>query len=87
MAATTADAGVRIVNAIGQAIGVTFLALGSAIAIAFAAAAALTVGCMVAVVALASRLWPRRRPIAEAVVLDARKTPSGWVVESAARGG
>ncbi len=87
MAATTADAGIRIANAIAQAIGVVFLAIGSAIAIAFAAGAALTVACMVAVVALASRLWPKRRPRAEAVVLEARKTPSGWVVESAARGG
>ena len=43
MAATTADAGIRIANAIAQAIGVVFLAIGSAIAIAFAAGAALTV--------------------------------------------
>lgn len=87
MAATATDAGLRLVNAFGQAAGVAFLALGSAIAITFAAAAALTVGCMVAIVALASRLWPKQRPGPEALVLDARKTPSGWVVESAARGG
>jgi hypothetical protein len=87
MAATTVDVSARIVNAIIQAIGVAFLALGSAIAIVFAAAAALTVGCMVAIVALAGRLWPKRRSPPEAVVLEARKTPTGWVVESAARGG
>jgi hypothetical protein len=87
MVATTADASGKIGPAIGRAIGVAFLAIGSAIALAFAAAAALTVGCMVAVVALAGRLWPKRQRAPESAVLEARKTPSGWVVESPARGG
>jgi hypothetical protein len=85
MAATTA--GARLVNVIGQALGVAFLAVGSALAIAFAAAAALVVGVMVASVALMSRIWPRRQMATEAIVLEARKTPIGWVVESPARGG
>jgi hypothetical protein len=42
---------------------------------------------MIAGAALAIRFWPRRTPKTQGAdgILEARRTPSGWVVETAAR--
>ncbi len=82
----TADFGSTALSAFGRAAGLLALAVGSALALVFAFAAALVVGLMIAGAALAMRLMPRRkRPTSGPEVLDARRTPTGWVVETATR--
>lgn len=86
MTANAADFGAAALGALLRAIGLVALAIGIAFALVFAFAAALVVGLMVAGAALAMRLWPRRRASARAGgVLEARRTPSGWVVEPGAQ--
>lgn len=81
MTANAADFGSTAVGAILRAFGLAALALGAVLALVFAFAAALVVSVMVAGAALAMRLWPRRL-IAGSSMLEARRTPSGWVVEN-----
>jgi len=83
----TADFGSTALSAFGRAVGVLALAVGSALALMFAFAAALVVGLMIAGAALAIRFMPRRKKAAASgpEVLDARRTPTGWVVETATR--
>lgn len=83
----TADFGSTALSAFWRAAGLVALAVGSALALIFAFAAALVVGLMIAGAALAMRLTPRRRKAASTgpEVLDARRTPTGWVVETATR--
>ncbi|MGD9815340.1 MAG: hypothetical protein AB7Q23_10775 [Hyphomonadaceae bacterium] len=87
MTANAADFGSSAVSAFMRAAGLVVLAIGGALALMFAFAAALVIGVMIAGAALAMRLWPRRRAAgqAESGVLEARRTPSGWVVETAAK--
>lgn len=86
MTANDADFGSAALAAFARAAGLLALAIGAAFALAFAFAAALVVGIMVAGAALAMRLWPRRRAeTADPDVLEARRTPTGWVVETAAK--
>lgn len=79
------DAGASVLNALVRALGVVALAVGAALALAFAFAAAAVVGLMVAGASLAMQLWPRREQAGGAQVLEARRTPSGWVVETSSR--
>lgn len=79
MTANAADFGSTAFGAVLRALGLAALALGAVMALVFAFAAALVVSTMVAGAALAMRLWPKR-PSSERT-LDARHTPSGWVVE------
>ena len=87
MTANAADFGSAALSAFARAAGLVALAVGTALAFVFAFAAALIVGVMIAGAALAMRIWPR--PPASAangpVVLDAHRTPAGWVVETAAK--
>jgi hypothetical protein len=88
MTANAADFGSTALSAFARAAGLLVLAIGAALAFAFAFAAALVVGVMIAGAALAMRIWPRRKVAAAAtdpVVLDAHRTPEGWVVESTAK--
>jgi hypothetical protein len=86
MTANAADFGSAALSAFARAAGLVALAVGAALALVFAFAAAMIVGVMIAGAALAMRFWPRRKATAEGpVVLDAHRTPSGWVVETAAR--
>jgi hypothetical protein len=86
MTANAADFGSAALAAFARAAGFLALAIGAALALMFAFAAALVVGVMIAGAALAMRLWPRRRTgAAGPEVLDAHRTPQGWVVETAAR--
>lgn len=89
MTANAADFGSAALNAFLRAAGVVALAVGAALALVFAFAAAVIVGLMVAGAALTMRLWPRRRARTPASpdVLEARRTPDGWVVETFARRG
>ena len=80
-----ADFGASTLNAFARAAGVLLLAIGAVLAFAFAFAAMLVVGIMILGAAIAMRLMPRRGEAAGAEVLEARHTPSGWVVEAAAR--
>ena len=84
MTANAADFGSAALSAFLRAAGLVALAVGSALALVFAFAAAVVIGLMVGGAALAMRLWPRRKPAAAASpgVLDARRTPDGWVVET-----
>lgn len=87
MTANTADFGSSALSAFARAAGLVVLAIGAVLALMFAFAAALVVGVMIAGAALAMRIWPRRKAAAPTgpVVLDAHRTPQGWVVETAAK--
>jgi len=87
MTANAADFGSSALSAFMRAAGLVVLAIGGALALMFAFAAALVIGVMIAGAALAMRFWPRRRAAGqtESGVLEARRTPSGWVVETAAK--
>ena len=87
MTANAADFGSAALGAFARAAGLLALAVGAALAFIFAFAAALVVGVMIAGAALAMRIWPRREAAKAQgpVVLDAQRTPEGWVVETAAK--
>jgi hypothetical protein len=89
MTANAADFGSAALSAFLRAAGVVALAVGAALALVFAFAAAVIVGLMVAGAALVMRLWPRRKTTPSAGigpgVLEARRTPDGWVVETVVR--
>lgn len=86
MTANAADFGSTALGAFARAAGLVVLAIGAALAFVFAFFAALVVGVMIAGAALAMRIWPRRKASAAGpVVLDAHRTPEGWVVETAAK--
>jgi hypothetical protein len=87
MTANAADFGSAALSAFLRAAGLVALAVGAALALVFAFFAALVVGLMIAGAALAMRLWPRRKDAAPRVpgVLEARRTPAGWVVETIAK--
>jgi hypothetical protein len=87
MTANAADFGSAALSAFARAAGLLALTVGAALAFVFAFAAALVVGVMIAGAALAMRIWPRRRAAVATgpVVLDAHRTPQGWVVETAAK--
>jgi hypothetical protein len=86
MTANAADFGSAALSAFARAAGLLALAVGTALAFVFAFAAALVVGVMIAGAALAMRFWPRRRTATRGpVILDAQRTPAGWVVETAAK--
>jgi len=83
--ANAADFGSAALNALLRAVGLIALAVGAALALMFAFAAAVVVSLMIAGAAVAMSLRPRRAAKANGPeILDARRTPSGWVVESAA---
>ncbi len=82
MAANTVDLGSSTLSAFLRAAGLVILGLGAALAFVFAFAAAVIVGAMVAGAALVMRFWPKRRAAAGPEVLEARRTPAGWVVET-----
>ncbi|MBL8547808.1 MAG: hypothetical protein JNL81_15175 [Hyphomonadaceae bacterium] len=87
MNANAADFGSTALSAFARAAGLLVLAVGAALAFVFAFAAALVVALMIAGAALAMRVWPRRKAAAARgpVVLDAYRTPQGWVVETTAK--
>ena len=86
MTANTADFGSTALNAFARAAGLVVLAVGAGLALIFAFAAAVVVGLMIAGAALAMRFWPRKTaPPSGPEVLDAQRTPTGWVVETAAK--
>jgi hypothetical protein len=80
----TADLGSTTLGAFARAAGLVALAVGTALALVFAFAAALVVGIMILGAAAAMRLAPRRMS-APRDVLEARRTPAGWVVETGAQ--
>jgi hypothetical protein len=72
-------------RALARAIVWTVLIVGGALAAVFAFAAAMVVALLIAGAALAMRFAPRAKRVqSEPEVLDARRTPDGWVVEAAA---
>jgi hypothetical protein len=81
----TADFGSTALNAFARAAGLVALAIGAALALVFAFAAALVVGLMILGAAIAMRFAPRRKRAGGPDVLEARRTPTGWVVETATR--
>lgn len=86
MTANAADFGSAALGAFLRAVGLVALAIGAALALVFAFFAALVVSLMIAGAALSMRLWPARRRTQPSTpgVLEARQTPTGWVVETAA---
>lgn len=87
MTANAADFGSAALSAFARAAGLLALVVGAALALVFAFAAALIVGVMIAGAALAMRIWPRRRAAAasDPKILEAHRTPQGWIVETAAK--
>jgi hypothetical protein len=79
-----ADFGSSALTAFARAVGVMLLAAGAVLAFLFAFAAALAVALVIAGAAIAMRLWPRGADAAAPEVFEARRTPTGWVVETAA---
>lgn len=81
----TADFGSTALGAFGRAAALLALVVGAALALVFAFAAALVVGIMILGAAIAMRFAPRRktRNATGPEVLEARRTPAGWVVETA----
>lgn len=82
MTANAADFGSSLFSTLLRATGLLVLAIGAALALVFAFAAALVVAVMIAGAAVAMRFWPRRASAED--VLEARRTPAGWVVETRA---
>lgn len=79
-----ADFGSSLLSSLIRTVGLMLVALGVVLAFMFAFAAAAVIGVMIAGAALAMRLWPRRSArTSEDGVLEARRTPQGWVVETA----
>ncbi len=80
-----ADFGSSAFTAFARALGLAALVIGSALALVFAFAAALVVGLMILGAAIAMRFAPRRTEAAADGVLEAHRTPTGWVVETGAK--
>ncbi len=85
MTANAADVGSAALGALLRAVGLLALAIGAALAVVFAFFAALVVALMISGAALAMSLWPKRQRTERRSpdgVLEARRTPTGWVVET-----
>jgi hypothetical protein len=84
MTANAADFGSAALSAFLRAAGLLALAIGAALALIFAFFAAMVVGLMIAGAALAMKIWPARRRAKPSPpgVLEAHRTPTGWVVET-----
>lgn len=67
-----------------RALGVAALVAGVAVLLVFAAAAAVVVGLLITGAAIALRFAPQPAR-ANAETLEARHTPTGWVVETRTR--
>ncbi len=80
----TADFGASVMGTLARALGAVLLAAGLALALMFAFAAAAVIGLIILAAALTMHFAPKRRVNADGV-LEARRTPDGWVVETAAR--
>lgn len=80
-----ADFGASALSAFVRAAGLLLLAVGAFFAFAFAFAAIIVVGIMIVGAAVAMRLMPKRAEAGAPEVLEARRTPSGWVVEGGAQ--
>lgn len=80
----TADFGASMLSTLARALGALLLVVGVTLALMFAFAAAVVIGLLILGAALAMRLAPRGRG-GEDGVLEARRTPTGWVVETMAR--
>ena len=79
------ETGNAALSAFVRAAGLAALVFGAVLAFMFAAAAAVVIGLMVIGAAIALRFAPKRVKAAQTDVLDARHTPTGWVVETARR--
>jgi hypothetical protein len=85
MPATFSEVGSAAVSAFVRAAALAALVLGALIAFMFAAATAVVIGLMVLGAAIALRFAPNAAEVRQDGVLDARRTPAGWVVEVAKR--
>jgi hypothetical protein len=81
MPATAADVSAALIATLARAAGLALLVLGAGLALMFAFAAALVVGLLILGAAVAIRFFPGRHAPSPEGVLEARRTPSGWVVE------
>lgn len=83
---TTANAlSATLFGTLARAVGLTVLVIGAALALVFAFAAALVVGLMIIGAAVALRFFPGKRAAARDDLLEAHRTPDGWVVETRAQ--
>jgi hypothetical protein len=82
---TASDVSAALFSTLARAAGLTLLVVGAGLALMFAFAAAVVVALLVAGAAVALRFFPGKRTEAADGVLEARRTPDGWVVETQAR--
>jgi hypothetical protein len=85
MPATFSEVGSAALGAFARAAGLAALVLAALVAFMFAAATVVVIGLMVAGAAIALRFAPNVVGAREDGVLEARRTPAGWVVETAAK--
>ena len=85
MSTTAADVSAALIATLARAAGLALLVVGAGLALMFAFAAVLVVGLLIFGAALALRLFPgKRREASGDGVLEAHRTPDGWVVEARA---
>jgi len=85
MPITVSESGTAMFGAVLRAAAFLALGIGLAVLLVFAAAAAVVVGLMILGAAIALRFAPRPVEATAAGVLEARRTPTGWVVEGLSR--
>lgn len=82
---TATKAQLNVVAGLARAFALGLAFAGATLALVFAAIAAAVAALMVLGAGLALRFGSRRRR-ADQTVLEARRTPTGWVVEAAPKG-
>jgi hypothetical protein len=82
---TVGETGSSMLTALLRAVAVAALGVGIALLFVFAAAAAVVVGLMILGATIALRFAPRPVEARASGVLEARQTPTGWVVEGLSR--
>jgi hypothetical protein len=78
------ETGSAVLSTFVRAACLAALVIGAVVLFMFAAAAAVVIGLMVVGAGIALRFAPRRSD-GNSELLDARHTPTGWVVETAQR--
>lgn len=84
MPSLLSETGSAALSAFVRAAGLAALVFGAVLVFMFAAAATVVIGLMVLGAAIALRFAPRRVS-ARTDVLNAHRTPAGWVVEAASK--
>jgi len=85
MNASAAETTPTALGLLARIVGLALLVVAGAVVFAFAAAAALVIGLVVLGAAIGMRVTPQAKTSTGPETLDARHTPTGWVVETGMR--